>query len=85
MKSIGKKLKGYFDMSRVYFSSRYITTQGGLLYRLVSLIVIGLVLLMIESLLKVMFQALVQDLPLECVRKNKLFHFLHRRKVPRNG
>jgi hypothetical protein len=29
MKFIGKKPKGYFGMSGVYFSSRYITVQGG--------------------------------------------------------
>jgi hypothetical protein len=29
MKSIRKKLKGYFGMSRVYSSSRYITVHGG--------------------------------------------------------
>jgi hypothetical protein len=59
MKSIGKKLKGYFAMSMVQFSSRYITDQGGLLYWLVSLIQIGSVTLMIGSLLQVMFSALV--------------------------
>jgi hypothetical protein len=59
MKSIGKKLKGYFAMSVVQFSSRYITVQGGLLYWLVSLIQIGPTTLMIRSLLQVMFSALV--------------------------
>jgi hypothetical protein len=49
---------------------------GGLLYWLVSLIQIGLMTLMIESLLQVMFSALVQDLSLGPVRNNMLFHFL---------
>jgi hypothetical protein len=76
MKAIGKNLKGYFAMSVVQFSSRYITVQGGLLYWLVSLIQIGPTTLMIGSLLQVMFLALVQDLSLGPVRNNRLFHFL---------
>jgi hypothetical protein len=60
----------------VQFSSGYITTQGGLLYWLVSLIHIGSMTLMIESLLQVMFSSLVQDLSLGPVRNNRLFLFL---------
>jgi hypothetical protein len=52
MKSIGKKQKGYFGMSRVQFSLGYITVQGGLLCWLVSLIQIGPMTLMIEILLQ---------------------------------
>src|ERR1700678_4334284 len=44
----GKKLKGYFAMSMVQFSSRYITVQGRLVYWLVSLIQIGPTTLMIR-------------------------------------
>jgi mannitol-specific phosphotransferase system IIBC component len=76
MKSIGKKIKGYFSMFVVQFSSGYIIVQGGLLYWLVSLIQIGMVTLMIRSLLQVMFSALVQDLSLGPVRNNRLLHFL---------
>jgi hypothetical protein len=59
MKTIGKKLKEYFGMSEVQFSLGYITIQGGLVYWLVSCIQIGPTTLMIESLLQVMFLALV--------------------------
>jgi hypothetical protein len=80
MKAIGKQLKGYFDMFVVPFSSGYITFQGGLLYWLVSLIQIGLTILMIESLLQVIFSALVQDLSLGPVRNNRLLHFLQQKQ-----
>jgi hypothetical protein len=80
MKSIGKKLKGYFGMFGVQFSLGYITVQGGLLYWLVSLIQIGSVTLMIESLLQVMFSSLVQDLSLGPVRNNMLFLFLQQKQ-----
>jgi hypothetical protein len=79
MKAIGKKLKGYFTMSVVQFSLGYITVQGGLLYRLVSLIYIGPTTLMIRSVLQVMFSALIQDLSLGPVRNNKLLHFLQQK------
>jgi hypothetical protein len=59
---------------------RYITVQGGLLYWLVSLIQIGSTTLMIESLLQVMFSALVQDLSLGPVRNNRLFLFLQQKQ-----
>jgi hypothetical protein len=76
MKAIEKQLKGYFGMSGVQFYPGYITIQEGLLYWLVSLIQIRSMTLMIESLLQVMFLALVQDLSLGPVRKNKLLLFL---------
>jgi hypothetical protein len=80
MKAIGKRLKGYFDMFEVQFSLRYITVQGKLLYWLVSLIQIGSTTLVIESLLQVMFSALVQDLSLGPVRNNRLLHFLQQKQ-----
>jgi hypothetical protein len=58
MKAIGNKLKGYFGMSGVHFSSVYIIVQGGLHYWLVSLIQIGSAALMIGSILQVMFSSL---------------------------
>jgi hypothetical protein len=76
MKSIGKKLKGYFSMSRVQFSWGYITTHEGILYWLVSLIHIGMTILMIESPLQVIFSSLVLDLSFGHVRNNKIFMFL---------
>jgi hypothetical protein len=76
MKSIGKRLKGYFGMFGVQLSLGYITIQGGLLCWLVSLIQIELVTLMIESLLQVIFSALVLDLSLGLVRNNRHFHFI---------
>jgi hypothetical protein len=72
-------------MSLVQFSSGYITFQGGLLYWLVSLIQIGPTTLMIGSLLLVMFSALVQDLPLGPIRKNRLFHFIYKKKTTKSG
>jgi hypothetical protein len=81
MKSIGKKAKRILHYVMVQFSSGYITVQGGLLYWLVSLIQIGSVTLMIESLLQVMFSALVQDLSLGPVRNNRLFTFFSRSRV----
>jgi hypothetical protein len=76
MKAIRKKLKEYFGMSVVQFSSVYITDQRGLLYWLVSLIQIGSMTLMIGILLQVMFLALVQDLLLGHVINNMLLNFL---------
>jgi hypothetical protein len=80
MKSIGNKLKGYFVMFVVQFSSGYITVHGGLLHWLVSLIQIGLASLMIGSLLQVMFSTLVQDLSLGPIRNNRLLHFLQQKQ-----
>ena len=81
MKAIGNKLKGYFVMSVVQFSSGYITVRGGgLLYWLVSLIQIGPMTLMIGNLLQVMFSALVQDLSLGPVRNNRLLHFIQQKQ-----
>jgi hypothetical protein len=51
MKSIGKKLKGYFGMYGVQFNLGYIRVQGGLVYWLVSLIQIGSETLIIEIIL----------------------------------
>jgi hypothetical protein len=75
-----KVTKRILCMSGVQFSLGYITTQGGLLYWLVSLIQIGSMTLMIESLLQVMFSALVQDLSLGPVRNNMLFLFLQQKQ-----
>jgi hypothetical protein len=80
-----KELKGYFGMSGVQFSLGYITVQGGLLCWLVSLIQIGSMTLMIESLLQVMFSALVLDLSLGLVRNNRLFLFLQQKQSMSNG
>ncbi len=59
-------------MFEVHFSLGFIIVQNHLLYWLVSLILIGLVTLMIESLLLVMSSLLVLD----------LLHGLARNKVP---
>jgi hypothetical protein len=69
----------------VQFSLGYITVQGGLLCWLVSLIQIGSMTLMIESLLQVMFSALVLDLSLGIVRNNRLFLFLQQKQSMSNG
>jgi hypothetical protein len=80
MKATGKKLKGYFTMFMVQFSSRYITIQGEHLYWLVSLIQIGPVTLMIRNILQVMFSALAQDLSLGPIRNNRFFYFLQQKQ-----
>ena len=71
MKFIGKQPKEYFGTFVAKFSSRSITVQGKLHYWLVSQILNGLVTLMIESLLQVMYSLLVQDLLL-AIARNKV-------------
>jgi hypothetical protein len=76
MKAIGNKQTGYFGISEVQFSLGYITVQRGPLCSLASLIQIGLAILMIESLLHIMFLALVPNLSLGLVRNNEILLFL---------
>jgi hypothetical protein len=68
-----KKSILWYVSGTIQFGIQYIS--GGFLCWLVSLIHIGMVTLMIESLLQVMFSALVPDLSLSIVRNNKLFLF----------
>jgi mannitol-specific phosphotransferase system IIBC component len=76
MKTIEKKKKQDFCMFMVQFSLGCIIIHGGVLCWLVSLIHIGPVTLLIESIVYVMFSALVMDLSLRPVRNIKLFLFL---------
>ena len=71
-RTLQKQQKEYFDIFEVQFSLGFITVQGGNLCWLVSLIQIGSVILMIESLLQVMFSIWDMDLSLGLVRNNKL-------------
>ena len=80
MKVTRKQLKEYFDIFEVQFSSRFITVQEHLHCWLVSLILIGLVTLMIESILQLMYSLLVYDLLRGLVRKNLTYLFLRQRK-----
>ena len=72
--------KEYFDIFEMQFTLGFITVQGGNLCWLVSLIYIGLVIMMIESLLQVMFSVWDLDLSLGLVRNNKLLLFLQQKQ-----
>ena len=74
-----KAAKEYFDIFEVQFSLGFITVQGGNLCWLVSLIQIGSMILMIESLLQVMFLVWNLDLSLGLVRNNKHLLFLQQK------
>ena len=80
MKVTRKQQKKYFDIFEVQFSLGFITVHGGHLCWLVSLIQIGSMILMIESLLQVMFSVWDLDLSLGLVRNNKLLLFLQQKQ-----
>jgi len=80
MRVIGKKQKGYFGISNVWFNMGYIIVQGGVLYWLVSLFLIGTKILIIEGLLEVMFSTFFPDLSLGIIRNNRVFIFLQQKQ-----